>query len=166
MRSGGVETVFCVHSSPMRVSSIRARYSFLDLRETTGKTRRRLLHAMEKYAVGDDMKRRNIWIMALALLCAVWVNPGYSKEKKSQKQPPAASSSAPVDLNTAGESELDKLPGVGTATAKKIIAGRPYSSVGDLSRAGIPAKTIEKITPMVTVNQSRVRSKFPVESAA
>ena len=69
------------------------------------------------------MKRTNIWIIAIALLCAVCINPAHSKEKKkSQNQAAAASSTAPVDLNTASESDLDKLPGVGPATAKKIIA--------------------------------------------
>jgi len=56
-----------------------------------------------------------------------------------------------VDLNSASQAELQKLPGVGPATAKKIIAGRPYSSVSDLSKAGVLKKTIEKITPMVMV---------------
>jgi hypothetical protein len=56
-----------------------------------------------------------------------------------------------VDLNTASEKELEVLPAVGAATAKKIIAGRPYSSVADLSKAGVPAKTIETISPLVTV---------------
>jgi hypothetical protein len=46
------------------------------------------------------------------------------------------------------------LPGVGPATAKKIIAGRPYSSVADLSKAGIPERTIKKITPMVMVGST------------
>jgi DNA uptake protein ComE-like DNA-binding protein len=70
-------------------------------------------------------------------------------KKQSGKQLPA--DGAKVDLNTATQAQLEALPGVGAATAKKIIAGRPYSSVGDLSKAGIQAKTINSITPMVTV---------------
>ncbi len=57
----------------------------------------------------------------------------------------------PVDLNTATAAELDSVPGIGAATAKKIIAGRPYKSVSDLSKAGISARQIQQISPMVTV---------------
>jgi hypothetical protein len=62
------------------------------------------------------------------------------------------SSDAKIDLNTATEKDLDSLPGVGPATAKKIIAGRPYSSVDDLSKAGLSARTITKVSPLVTVS--------------
>jgi competence protein ComEA len=57
-----------------------------------------------------------------------------------------------VDLNKASEKELKDLKGVGPATAKKIIEGRPYKSVDDLSKAGISAKTIEALKPLVTVS--------------
>jgi len=62
----------------------------------------------------------------------------------------ASDTNAKVDLNSASEQQLENLPGVGPATAKKIIAGRPYSSAGDLSKAGVSASTIKKITPLVT----------------
>ena len=57
---------------------------------------------------------------------------------------------AKVDINSASQADLEKLPGVGEATAKKIIAGRPYQAVGDLSKAGVSKTTVEKITPLVT----------------
>ncbi len=63
-----------------------------------------------------------------------------------------ATPSALVDLNTATDKDLEKLPGVGAATTKKIIAGRPYTSVADLAKAGIKAKEIDKLTPLVTVS--------------
>ena len=57
-----------------------------------------------------------------------------------------------VDLNTASAQELDTLKGVGPATAKKIIENRPYTSVNDLTKAGLSAKEIETLKPLVTVN--------------
>lgn len=65
-----------------------------------------------------------------------------------------AGAKAPIDLNTASQKDLESLKGVGPATAKKIIDGRPYKSVDELSRAGVPAKTIESLKPLVTVGSA------------
>jgi competence protein ComEA len=56
-----------------------------------------------------------------------------------------------VDINSASLKDLEALPSVGPATAKKIVAGRPYASVTDLARAGVPASTVAKLTPLVSV---------------
>lgn len=69
-----------------------------------------------------------------------------AKAKAELNQP----SGKKVDLNSASQADLEKLPGVGPATAKKIIAGRPYTSPAGLAKAGVSAKNIEKLTPLVT----------------
>lgn len=63
----------------------------------------------------------------------------------------AKEAKALVDLNTASQKDLEGLKGVGPATATKIIEHRPYKSVDELSKAGIPAKTIDGLKPFVTV---------------
>lgn len=52
-----------------------------------------------------------------------------------------------VDLNTASEAELAKLPGINKMMAKRIVATRPFLSVNDLIRIGVSKKTIEKLKP-------------------
>ena len=51
----------------------------------------------------------------------------YNKSSDGQSQ-----NTAMVSVNMASESELDSLPGVGPATARKIIDNRPYGSLDEL----------------------------------
>ena len=86
---------------------------------------------------------------------------------KSAAAPAATKpASGPVDLNTASLKELEELPGVGEATAKKIVAGRPYSSVDDLSKAGVSKSTIEKLRPSATVSAAAARAPAAPPQAA
>lgn len=62
-----------------------------------------------------------------------------------------------VDINTGGASELEKLPGVGPATAKKIIEYRAehegFKTVEELMEVkGIGPAKLRKMKPFVTVN--------------
>ena len=92
----------------------------------------------------------------LVLIIALLLLPGFALAAKK-------STAAKVDLNTATQKELEDLPGVGEATASKIIAGRPYSSVDDLERAGIPKSTVSKIRKLVTVGKTATAQKPAAE---
>jgi len=58
----------------------------------------------------------------------------------------AGSVSNLVSVNTASQSELDTLPGVGPVTAQKIIDNRPYQTLGELvSKKAVGTALFEKI---------------------
>jgi len=88
------------------------------------------------------------WCLACVVAAAV---PAFAGQATAARTAQSKTPAAPVNLNTASQADLEALPGVGPATAKKIIAGRPYASIADLAKAGVPKSTIEKITPLVTV---------------
>ena len=107
----------------------------------------------------------NFWLISFALLISAvfifgaWATPAQAAKKVDAKK----SIAGLVDINNASQKELEDIKGVGAATAKKIIAGRPYKSVDELSKAGLSAKVIDKIKPLVTVGAAQAA---PVAVAA
>jgi competence protein ComEA len=59
-----------------------------------------------------------------------------------------------VDINSASAEELDKLPGIGPARAKAIIASRPYNGKDDLvQRKIIPPNVYNQIKDKIIARQ-------------
>ena len=75
--------------------------------------------------------------------------PGTSGHKREPKHGPAE---VRVNLNTASEDALTRVPGIGPALARRIVAARPFRRVGDLQHVeGIGRKRFAEIEPFVTV---------------
>jgi len=159
--------LFSLHSAPWLTASPKAKTEKVDLNSSTQKeledlpgvgpaTAKKII-AGRPYATVDDLAKAGVPAATIEkirpLVNVATARPSGTKAK-GVDAPAAAGTGHKLDLNTATEKELDDLPGVGPATAKKIVAGRPYKSVSDLAKAGVGAATIEKITPVVSVGET------------
>lgn len=93
-------------------------------------------------------------VLSAALFCALL------PEAAAKKKPPAE----PVNLNTATSAELQQVPGIGPATAEKILKMRKsygrFKSVNDLlAIRGIGPKRLAKMRKYLTVGHVPVRAK-------
>ncbi len=58
----------------------------------------------------------------------------------------------PIEINSATEGELRTLPGIGSATARRVIEGRPSMSVDDLLRVrGISRTRLSAIRTLIAL---------------
>src|SRR5580693_700541 len=84
-------------------------------------------------------------------------SPAATKPDAATKSP-ATTGSQPsgglVDINSASAEELDRLPGVGPARVKAIIANRPYNGKDDLTqRKIIPPNVYSQIKDKIIARQ-------------
>jgi len=107
---------------------------------------------------------RYLGALGLSLLLAI---PAAAQTPSPSKSPSSPAATAPssttaksqpagqlVDINSASAEELDKLPGVGPARAKAIIANRPYGGKDDLNnRKIIPPNVYNQIKDKIIARQ-------------
>jgi DNA uptake protein ComE-like DNA-binding protein len=103
------------------------------------------------------MKKIATWIIA-ACLFSLLLPAQAQQQPKAKPAKPAASAPAAqtalIDINSASEDELRKLPGIGEATAPKIIKNRPYRSKNELvQKKIISGATYEKIKDQIIAKQ-------------
>jgi competence protein ComEA len=95
-------------------------------------------------------------LLAVALLTVAIAGFSTPTHVSAQATKPAASSAAPLDINTATPDQLKALPGIGDAYAKRIIDGRPYTAKNQLQTRGIlPAATYNKIRDQIIASRPK-----------
>jgi hypothetical protein len=97
-------------------------------------------------------------VLVLVGLLLLW---GPVSGMAQPKKPTIPGGLPKLDLNTASLDQLQKLPGLNEATAKQIIAGRPFKSIGELEKVGLSKPTIDKLAPMVTVGDVAKEAPAP-----
>jgi len=98
-------------------------------------------------------------LAALALLAAAQPQAQSKPGAASRTNTKTAAASGVVNLNSASAAELEKLPGVGAATAARIIEYRqkkgPFKKIEELMNVqGIGEKSFLKLKPQITIGKA------------
>ena len=100
-------------------------------------------------------KRLLIVLLAAGICFAAPQAKKAAKKTETKAAETAAPKSGLLDLNSASEAELQRLPGIGDAYAAKIVSNRPYKIKSELvSRKVIPQATYNKMKDRVIAHQS------------
>ncbi len=95
-------------------------------------------------------------LLRAALAAALLVVPVTAAVAQNDKPAPAAAAKAAVNLNTATIDQLEELPGVGRATAQRILEYRQksggFKKIEELMNVkGIGEKSFLKLKPLIVV---------------
>jgi len=92
------------------------------------------------------MARTRAAVLAAVLAVVMGDACGLLRHRDHTEQP------APIDLNHASLRKVEKLPGITPSMARRIVDGRPYTSVHDLVDRGILTEhELDRVSDLVTV---------------
>jgi len=73
-----------------------------------------------------------------------------SVKPTASEQTPASNTASLVNINTASQTELEELPGIGPALAERIVSSRPFAKTDDIRKVkGIGDKTFNSLAPLI-----------------
>jgi competence protein ComEA len=98
-------------------------------------------------------------LLLAAAFAASVVVAGAADDKGADKTPAADAKAnkaeEKLDINTASDKDLAKLPGIGEARAAAVIKGRPYKGKDELvDRKILPKSVYDKIKDRIIAKQS------------
>jgi Helix-hairpin-helix motif len=103
--------------------------------------------ALERVVAGDALDRASLCARAFA--SPYVADHGWSRMSPAELEALAQ----PVDLNRASTAELESLPRIGPALARRIVEGRPYADVESLERVrGIGPASLERLRERAVVH--------------
>lgn len=94
--------------------------------------------------------------LAFAIVPATWMLAPTPASAKTSAMSAMQSQMGQVDINTASESQLKAVPGIGDAYAKRIVQNRPYSSKDQLVTKGVlPQGVYDKVKGRLVAHRAK-----------